>query len=168
MRRSLPVPLLLLLATAWAGEYCEDFENGDLGDFWRQSPLDIGGKWEPSSYTELKETIPDFPEPASGDTVVYLTPENANARGGSTFVSARLVMSDAYIYPAGSSIYFRYWLRSDSEQSGTLELQHMVGAMEQPEVLYSLTDQSGPDVDTWKEINITIPEGNEAYKVGYS
>ena len=150
----------MILTTARAGEYCDDFEDGHLGDFWRQSVRDTGGKWKPSSYLELKKDIPDFPEPADGDTVVYLTPES-----GSSYVSARLVMKDAYDFPEGSSIYFRYWLRSEYDASGTLEVRKVIGTMEEPDPICTLTDQSGPNVVNWKEVNITIPTEDEDFKV---
>ena len=157
------VSCFLMLAAARAGQYCEDFESGTLGDFWRQSLRDSGGRWKPSSYVELKKSISDFPEPASGDTVVYLTPEE-----NSYSVGARLVMKDAYDFPEGSSIYFRYWLRSEYPQSGTFELRKVIGTNEEPDPIFSLTDQSGPNVDNWNEINITIPTGDDAFKVGKS
>ena len=135
-----------------------------MGHFWTDNSLDYDSKWEPSSYQELKETIFDFPEPASGDTVLYLTPRDETT----TYVSARLVTKEAYIFPEGSSIYFRYWLRSKYVASGTLELRRVNGTMEEPNAIHSLTEQSGPDVHTWREVNITIPTTTEYFKVCYS
>ena len=151
----------MILTTARAGEYCDDFENGDFGDFWTQEK-NFGGQWKPSSFSELKETIPDFPEPASGDTVVYLTPEPT-----SFSMRARLVMKEAYDFSEeGSSIYFRYWLRSEYLESGTLQLYKLIGTGEAPKMIRSFNNESGPGVDYWKDVNFTLTAEDEPFKVG--
>ena len=160
--RLLLLPLLLLLLTARArsaGEYCDDFEGGDFGTFWSQGALNTGGEWKPSSYRELLQSIPDFPAPASGDTLVYLTP------AASGYMSAQLQMTTAYRFPEGSSLSFRYWLRSQWLGSGTLEVHRLIGSMDEAQPILSLTEYSGPSNSDWMVANVTVPPHSETFKV---
>ena len=154
---------LMILTTARAGEYCDDFENGDFGDFWTQGNNDQGGQWKPSSFSELKETIPDFPEPASGDSVVYLTPDPSSG-----YMGAQLVMVSSYSFPEGSSLSFRYWLRSQWPGSGTFEVRRVIGSQEEPNPILSLTADSGPDNADWMEANVTVPSYDKEFKVTFT
>ncbi|XP_043199419.1 large proline-rich protein BAG6-like [Amphibalanus amphitrite] len=157
-----PLKLLLLMVvvvTCMAGEYCDDFESDDFGTFWTQGALDSGGKWQPASYQELQQTIADFPAPASGDTVVYLTP----LAGG--YMSARLQMTAGYLFPEGSTLSFRYWLRSQWRGSGTLEVHRVLGSQEEAEPILSLTEFSGPDNTQWMEANVTVPTSSSTFKL---
>ena len=166
MRRSLEsAALLAILAMARSGEYCDDFEDGDLGPVWTtNSDLDSRGQWEVSSYQQLKSSIPDFPAPARGDSVAYLTPMDPYQ----VYVYARLQMSEEYVFPEGSSVSFRYWLRTDYPGSGTLEVRQQIRGVEEKEPLISLTETSGPNNTQWKEVNVSIPASTYGQKVGDS
>lgn len=158
------MPLLALLSgllASSAGEICDDFEDGDFGKYWQElGSSDYGGQWQARDYDELKQNITDFPQPASGSTVVYLT-----ASPRSTSVSARLRTVTSYTFPNGSSISFRYWLRSQWPGSGTFEVHRLVGSQEEPEVILSLTDLSGPDCSDWSEASAPIPPHSGKFQV---
>ena len=149
---------LLLVTTTQADEYCEDFEDGGLGAFWTAGH-DSGGHWKASSYSELKQKIPDFPEPASGDGIVYLTLSH-----GSSYVSAAMEMVSEYSFSDGSSMQFRYWLRSMYTGSGFLSVKRVVGGQVNDTIL-DLTRKSGPNVDEWKEAKVEIPSSDQKFKV---
>ena len=162
---SMPRLLLCAAVLAWlaavrAEGYCEDFESGELAPFWSISELDSRGHWKATSYDQLQQKIPDFPAPAQGDVVAYLT-----ADPNQIYVYARLQMSDEYVLPAGSSVSLRYWLRTDYPGSGTLEVRRQVDGVEEKEPLVSLTDTSGPNNTRWMELSAPIPDSSRTQKV---
>ncbi|KAF0305239.1 Myosin heavy chain, muscle [Amphibalanus amphitrite] len=154
---------LLLWAAAGtlaAGDYCEDFERGELGPFWSTSPLDSRGHWKATGYEQLRPAVPDFPAPADGSTVAYLT-----ADFNQIYVYARLQMTSEMVLPAGSSVSLRYWLRTDYPGSGTLEVRRQVDGVEEKEPLISLTDTSGPNNTQWAEVSVPIPDSSRPQKI---
>ena len=157
--------LLVCAAALWsgparAGQYCEDFERGTLEPFFTTSDLDSRGHWIASDYLQLQRSIPDFPAPASGTWVAYLT-----ADPNMIYVYARLQMIDEYVFPAGSSVSFRYWARTDYPGSGTLEVRRQIADVEEKEPILSLTDLSGPNNTQWVEVTAPIPDSTKPQKV---
>ena len=151
----------LLMTTSLAGEYCDNFEtSGDFGSFWKQVTQDSAGKWEPTSYKEISKTIADFPAPASGDTVLYLTPP----QGGST-ASARMETIDSFGFPDHSNISFRYWLRSKYTASATLYVK-LASNMSEGDTIIDLSPRSSPDNSDWMEASVPIAtKDNKKYQV---
>ncbi|XP_043208696.1 uncharacterized protein LOC122374162 [Amphibalanus amphitrite] len=142
------------------GEYCDDFESDDFGLFWRQSRWDSGGHWEQSAFSRLRDTVPDFPAPASGDWLVFLTPA-----AGSSFAAARLQMTAELVFPAGSRLSFRYWLRSQVPAGAALFVKRCVGEEEDRESLLDLSETAAPGNDRWTEVSVAVPADPRPAKI---
>ncbi|XP_043247653.1 uncharacterized protein LOC122394683 [Amphibalanus amphitrite] len=95
--------LLLLMASALAGDWCENFESG-AGTFWEQRSF--SGRWQASTYSqESALTTAKIPKPITGESgVLVLRPWRAGAAAASRLVSPELLVSE------GGAIEITYWL----------------------------------------------------------
>ena len=153
--------LVLALAAPALGDYCEDFETGTTGNFWAVNPLDTSGSWDVLSASELRQKVPDLPPEPSGAYLAYISPKNST----NSYIHGRLVTSTALRYPAGSSISFRYWIRSRYEASAALDVRFVIGTAEQPTPFLDLSSESRPTNDQWKTVTAEIPASSEPVKV---
>ena len=164
-RLPLTLTLLTLASAVLTGaDYCEDFESGTTGGFWSENPLDQAGSWEVRLASELRQTVPDLPVEPSGEYLAYIVPLNFST---TEYVHGRLVTSQALEFPEGSSISFRYWIRSKYEASAALDVRFVIGTAEQPTPFLDLTSQSRPTNDQWMEVTAEIPTSSQPVKVSY-
>ncbi|KAF0308548.1 hypothetical protein FJT64_020234 [Amphibalanus amphitrite] len=161
-RVTLTLTLLAVSAALTAADYCEDFESGDSGQLWSGNPLDQAGTWEVRLASELRRQVPDLPAEPSGRYLAWVAPLNFSS---TEYVHGRLVTTAALPYPAGSSISFRYWIRSQYVSSAALDVRFVVGTAEQPTPFLDLSDQSGPTNDQWRTVTAQIPASSQPVKL---